>query len=680
MTIPPNNDRFLEAVFGRSTQGVFTASFRGPMSTAKWSKNPFCSDPLSNNYYCVSTLRDPNGRRTPDNCAALYVLLVDDVGTKIDPARPTGILGQPTYRIETSPGNEQWGYLLDPPDRDPMHAEALVQAMLRAFTADAAGRNRVARLPYGTNGKNGFVTRMADWDPDRRMTPEAAYTALEAVPVNPSDLAHPDALPIDQDPTIRALELANHPFEATSVAGIYKVQCPWLADHSNGRDDGAAYISPAGFNCFHGHCHDKTFSDFRSFLGLSASEVDGAIADAAFGVKREQETQVVSDAGDEPAQQKELTVGVDEQAHPWLSETAKEFADPSGRFLSRAELQEKFPIEWLFDGIVPMGIPWCIAGEGGLGKSRIMLGLCMSIASGVPFGNDFIPGEKAGAPVVFLTQEDDKPQRGHRFITQYEYLCQRDPRWNTDEVRERLQRNLYMPSLEWGQQIDTAFRHSFKQFLTQMPVPPRLVVFDPLILFWDHADKEASINSAGGSVTTMRRLLVMTRNGQDNPFSAAICHHLSKEGDVYGSAILTANLRLVFTVTATDGQVSMNVIKVNASNIAGRVYPIDRSTDGSAAVYPGIPFEFESSIEQKLAGLIHSGKIDWDVPGSKLIDQAMQTSEFSSREALEKLITQKGVWHKGTKGSAEALAKLGLEHAHHNRYKPMGGYSGEETA
>lgn len=678
---PMNNDRFLEAIFGQNLSHTFTVAFRGPMETANWNRNPFCSDPASNNYFCISTLIDPAGRRTPENCRALHVLLVDDVGTKIPAAKPGGILGQPSYRIETSPGNEQWGYILDPPDQDPLHAEALVRAMLQHFTADAAGRNRVARLPYGTNGKNGHVTRLLLWQPTTTLTPERAFTLLEATAVHPADVMHPGALPIDQDPTIRAMELAGHPFETTGVAGIYKVQCPWVAEHSNGRDDGAAYISPSGFNCFHGHCAGRTFADFRSYLGLSASEVDGAIADAAFGPLLEKllpiAPRVVS--GDEAAQQQESAVGADQPPHPWLSERVSEFADPSGRFMTRAELQATYPIEWLFEGVVPMGIPWCIAGEGGLGKSRIMLSLCMSVASGVPWGNDFIPGEKRGAPVVFLTQEDDKPQRGHRFITQYEYLCERDPRWDSDDIRERLQRNLYMPSLDWGQQLTAAFRADFKNFLSQMPVPPALVVFDPMVLFWDHTDKDSNINSAAGAVNTMRTLLRMVRGESDRSFSVAVCHHISKQGEVYGSAILTANLRLVFTVAVQDsGAIGMKVVKVNSSNIAGKVYEIDRSTDGAAAVYPSIPFEFESDIEQKLAGLIHSGAIIWDCPASKLIDQAMKTSEFSDRAALEKLVTPNGVWHKGTAGSADRLAKLGLVHGKSNRYAPMPGYSGEE--
>ncbi len=669
---PPNNDRFLEAIFGRIT-GIFTISFRGPMETADWRFNPFCSDPLANNYYCVSTLVDPTGRRTPENCAALYVLLVDDVHTKVDPRRAIGILGEPTYKIETSPGNEQWGYHLDPPDADPLHAEALVQAMVRCFTADAAGRNRVARLPYGTNGKNGHQSRLLVWDLDRKLTPDAAYSALEATPIDPSTANHAGALPHDQDPIIRAMNLLGHPYQATRTAGIYQVQCPWVLEHSAGRDDGAAYISPAGFNCFHGHCQEagRNFADFRSFLGVGAQEVDGAIADREFGAK------TVSDAGDGSAQPQEQTRGDEQQAHPWLSETAGEFAHESGRFLSRAELQEKFPIHWLFEGIVPMGVPWCIAGEGGLGKSRIMLSLCMSIASGVPWGPDFRPGEEGGRPVVFLTQEDDKPQRGHRVITQYEYLCQRDVRWDTPEVRERLHRNLYLPSLDWGQEINTAFRHTFKEFLTQMPVPPALVVFDPLINFWDHSDKEANINSAAGAVNTMRLLMKMVRgSGQ---WSLGVCHHVSKEGGIYGSAILTANLRIVLTVEMekATGQVQLKVVKVNGSNLQGRIYEIDRSDDGAAAVFPRIPFESVDP-EQKLAALLHSGTIDWDVPVSKLIESALKTSEFLRREAVEKIVTPKGVWHKGTAGSAERLAALGLEHAPRNRYKPAAGYSGEE--
>lgn len=703
---PPNNDRFLSAIFGSAISQTFTASFRGPMASANWNRNPFASDPGSNNYFCVSTIGG-DGRRTPENCTALHVILVDDVGTKVDAARPTGILGAPTYIIETSPGNEQWGYVLSPPCTDPATAEALVRGAKELFTADAAGRNRLARLPYGTNGKNGYNTKLILWEPQKTLTPEQAFINLEATPVPQEELIHSDALPREVDPIVQAMELTGHPFTTTRTPGLYTVQCPWLADHSDGRDDGAAYISPAGFKCHHGHCANKTFRDFRKYLGVGAAEVDDKIAEAAFGMLNLKEGTIAKVSGfvtdpypdqtfvlrdgkfeptqkqggvtqsvgaEEPVQKPVGAGGVAAPLHPWLSETPKQFT-VGDRFMTRAELQKAFPRLWLFKDTIPMNVPWALVGEGGLGKSRIALAMCMSIATGVPFGPDFVPELSEGAPAVFLTQEDDKPDGGFRFLTQYEYLCERDARWRPDKIFHRLCDNLFVPSLLWGQHLDIEFRHRYQAFLGALSKPVRLVMYDPFVLFMDHTDEQASINSAAGAINTMSLLIKTTKAGQDDiPFSAGMCHHMNKIGEIYGSALIRAHLRVVFDVLKTeDPQTTlMKVSKVNSSPIMGKEWKIALA-DETAAVYPSEGEEFgEQTDEEKLATLLHTGAIPWDVPQSKLISAAKKFAMFGDiDEREERLGNVLFFWHKDQLGSVETLANLGLEHAKYGRFKPV---------
>lgn len=676
MTVkPPNNDRFLEAVFGQAP-GVFTASFRGPMSGANWNRNPFCSDPASNNYFCVSTIGG-DGRRTPENATALHVIMIDDVGTKLDSGKVAGIMGAPTYIIETSPNNEQWGYVLDPPCTDAVKAEGLVRAAKNLFTADAAGRNRLARLPYGTNGKNGHVTRLVLWEPQKRLTPDQAWTHLEAVAVPPSELIPTEALPIDQDLILKAMDLLGHPYSPTRTQGLYTVQCPWLAEHSDGRDDGAAYISPAGFKCHHGHCSSRTFRDFRSFLGVPAVEVDDAIAEAAFGITAERKSDFeVAEKGAEEAAQPHGGEVVAAPLHPWLSETPREYT-VGNRYMTLAEAQKKFPRTWLFENTIPMNVPWALVGEGGLGKSRIALAMCMSIATGVPFGDDFVPAISEGAPAVFLTQEDDKPDRVHRFLTQYEHFCERDARWRSEKVFNRLNDNLFIPTLVWGQHLDIEFRHRYKRFLDGLNRPIRLAFYDPFVLFMDHSDPEASINSAAGAINTMGQIIKTTKAGQDDiPFSVGMAHHMNKAHEIYGSALIRAHLRVVFDILATEepDKTLMKVSKVNSSPIMGKKWDIALS-ENVAAVYPTTGLEFaEQTHEERLATCLKNGTVPWDQTVAKVVAAASKLAMFGPvtdrRDRLEEILAQ---WHKDTPGSADRIEVLGLEHAKFGRFKPVAG-------
>jgi hypothetical protein len=136
----------------------------------------------NNNYVAVSSFRQgddgrPHRRKT---CfAAMHVVMIDDVVTKVPPER---ITLQPTCVVETSPGNYQAWYFLTEPERDRVRAENLIKGMIASgLTKDGAdpgmnGVTRYGRLPVGINGKakyrdeagEPFVQRVASWDPTVR--------------------------------------------------------------------------------------------------------------------------------------------------------------------------------------------------------------------------------------------------------------------------------------------------------------------------------------------------------------------------------------------------------------------------------------------------------------------------------------------------------------------------------
>ena len=286
------NKQFLNHVFGSAEGERFICSFKGdPGSQRSYSRHPNeFPDPEANNFFCVSLLNkeeDGTVRRTPGNFRSLHVLVVDDVHSKIPRIQVESTLGVPSYKIETSPGNEQWGYVLEPAVIDRAEAEGLINALCRNFTSDVAGVNRLVRLPVGRNGKKIYgeeplVTTLQYIDGTRLFNPKDLARALDARPEDYQATSDRPFLPVDRDPVLAALERRGDAYESTRDPGKYRVTCPWVGEHTGGRDDGSVYIAPSGYKCWHGHCANRTFSDFREHLGLSVDEIDQAIALAAF--------------------------------------------------------------------------------------------------------------------------------------------------------------------------------------------------------------------------------------------------------------------------------------------------------------------------------------------------------------------------------------------------------------
>ena len=129
----------------------------------------------------------------PDNAGALYnrqalferlhVIVLDDIGTKGSVRNlPENLI--PTYIVESSEGNYQYGYVLETPIDNLDAAKALVTIMYDAGIADAGGKmpNKLVRLPEGINGKKDatkchFVTKLISMD-GPKWTPQGLLDAL----------------------------------------------------------------------------------------------------------------------------------------------------------------------------------------------------------------------------------------------------------------------------------------------------------------------------------------------------------------------------------------------------------------------------------------------------------------------------------------------------------------------
>lgn len=292
---------FLRATFLRLPEGAFpwVTGFRcDPYHpSARWGgfpvtgKIPDIIEPAANCYMAVSSFKpgdDGAIHRRKANFAGLHLLMVDDVGTKV---RPDVISLDPSYLLETSPGNYQAGYLLAEPVTDRALAEAVINAMVaQGLATDGIdpgmkGVTRYARLPVGINNKPALVAehgqpfkvRLAEWEPERRYTLDEIISAyqLKLGRARPASPAPPSPLHSSADPLLAWLTERGQIKGPANPEGWIPISCPWLDEHTGRADTGAAYLPPSGFKCHHGHCESRTIHDLRAWakgLGWAREE------------------------------------------------------------------------------------------------------------------------------------------------------------------------------------------------------------------------------------------------------------------------------------------------------------------------------------------------------------------------------------------------------------------------
>lgn len=158
----PTNAAFLANIFAALPEGakIAVASKAGDPQQGGW--QPKSADqvdktcpPNHNIYFNCASLRpiDSDLAARKDRAAAYHVLVLDDVGTKVEREKLGDI--EPTWELETSPGNFQIGLKLDPPLTDVKKVEQLQHRIAAAGLTDkgALGMVRWARLPNAINGK-----------------------------------------------------------------------------------------------------------------------------------------------------------------------------------------------------------------------------------------------------------------------------------------------------------------------------------------------------------------------------------------------------------------------------------------------------------------------------------------------------------------------------------------------
>jgi hypothetical protein len=261
-------------------------------------------------YYSTATL-DYTGdtlRHTKDAFRGYHVLVLDDIGTKIPEAMIPDCM-PPTYIIESSAGNFQFGYVLDKPITDYAEAQAFMHLFLDAGLTDGGGCMPVkkVRLPCGVNGKgqaseerHHFPVRLTEFNPAEIWTPQELLDAAGIATnwekhreecktrehrsrryevaawdkdmfwINPKTGMH--------DPIVEWLHENKMVVQESTGSAFMDILCPWRAEHSESSLDAqlAGYVplgagrdpNKRGFNCFHDACKERKAQEFLTEVNI----------------------------------------------------------------------------------------------------------------------------------------------------------------------------------------------------------------------------------------------------------------------------------------------------------------------------------------------------------------------------------------------------------------------------
>lgn len=291
------NDEFLEALFGKSfsRDRPLVCAKPGDPDRSGWISRRWPCDTSDSNlnwYFAPSLFRpDDSGifRAKKDFATAVYVVMVDDINTKVPAERFLNC--PPSWAVETSPGNFQYGFIFNEPITDLQIAEGFKDRLIQAGLCDkgATGATaRWARLPNAINGRPKYGTpsprcRLMQWNPTLR------YSIDELIEALGLDLASVQKVKTASVENINANALdvvksSNIFIAALQTRGLYKkslgggkhdITCPWVKQHTDALDNGTVYFEPSqeypsgGFKCQHSHGWLYHLKELREFLGIS---------------------------------------------------------------------------------------------------------------------------------------------------------------------------------------------------------------------------------------------------------------------------------------------------------------------------------------------------------------------------------------------------------------------------
>jgi hypothetical protein len=213
-------------------------------------------------WYCntASFITDRLGKRPSasiHNCTHVAFLVLDDVGTK---SKAPSL--EPTWKIETSPDNFQWGYTFALDDQ-PTHQvfSAAIKAIAEAGYTDKGATNAVRnfRIPGSVNLKperNGFKSVLTEFYPEREFSLPQIMDAFGVVAGEVESNAY-RPIKIEDDGTDNIFAwLAENSLVISrpNSEGWAGVVCPNSHEHTDGNPQGRYNPSMRAYCCLHSHC------------------------------------------------------------------------------------------------------------------------------------------------------------------------------------------------------------------------------------------------------------------------------------------------------------------------------------------------------------------------------------------------------------------------------------------
>ncbi len=272
---PTNHFEFLSAIFGEMPEGQ-TASVAwqdpsGGKVTYPADAWPEASAQDFHTHYSVGLFNRGRGyfRRRKDVWTGCPVIVLDDVGEE----KSNGLTIrapelEPSFIVETKPGSQQWGYLLEEPAENYDEVVALMRGLIKAGYCDPGGNNpcRLVRLPGSQPIGKKHTSKLVEWT-GRRYAFEDLPKLFDVTPdykIGGADTAGAAEISAT-DPVLVWLMEQGYAHKAGSGwtvtgEGWYEITCPWVEDHTQDGSEnlGTGYMPPSKDNPTRGfHCHHR---------------------------------------------------------------------------------------------------------------------------------------------------------------------------------------------------------------------------------------------------------------------------------------------------------------------------------------------------------------------------------------------------------------------------------------
>jgi len=217
--------------------------------------------------FIIDRFEDGRVSASAANCEYVAVMVLDDVGTKSKtPPLP------PTWIMETSPSNYQWGYVFNeqPPKGD---FAAAIKAIAAAGYTDPGACNPVRnfRLPGSVNlkpdrGEWGSI--LTEFHPEREYLLADICAALDVTP-GPAESSGPRPIRMSDDGADDVLVWLSGQsllLSRPNAEGWAGVVCPNAAEHTDGNPEGRYMPLNRAYCCMHGHCVDLDSNTFMQWV------------------------------------------------------------------------------------------------------------------------------------------------------------------------------------------------------------------------------------------------------------------------------------------------------------------------------------------------------------------------------------------------------------------------------